>query len=94
MMRAVPENYSELSQEERGAYFSSTTPEYRASGRNGKRPKMANSPDLPTYSDESLALHFAERHEHELRYVAQWGRWLSCNPKWVTVSWATWRYPW
>jgi putative DNA primase/helicase len=30
----------------------------------------------PAFSEESLALLFAERHANELRYVAKWGRWL------------------
>jgi phage/plasmid-associated DNA primase len=31
----------------------------------------------PAYSDEALALRFAELHAADLRYVAGWGRWLS-----------------
>ena len=34
---------------------------------------------LPSTSEEALALAFAHRHEHELRYVAAWARWLSCD---------------
>lgn len=30
----------------------------------------------PAFSDEALALRFAEQHKDELRYVAKWGRWL------------------
>ncbi|HWK33955.1 MAG TPA: phage/plasmid primase, P4 family [Hyphomicrobium sp.] len=30
----------------------------------------------PAYSDDALALDFAERHAAELRYVAAWGKWL------------------
>jgi putative DNA primase/helicase len=30
----------------------------------------------PAFSDEALALRFAERHEYELRYVAVWSRWM------------------
>jgi putative DNA primase/helicase len=30
----------------------------------------------PAFSDEALALRFAERHQDELRFVAPWGRWL------------------
>jgi putative DNA primase/helicase len=30
----------------------------------------------PAFSDEALALRFATRHAHELRYVAAWSRWL------------------
>ncbi len=30
----------------------------------------------PEFSDEALALRFAEQHANDLRYVAAWGRWL------------------
>ena len=30
----------------------------------------------PAFSDEALALRFAEQHARELRYVAVWGKWL------------------
>jgi putative DNA primase/helicase len=33
----------------------------------------------PAFSDEALALRFAETHAGDLRYVAIWGRWLSFN---------------
>jgi putative DNA primase/helicase len=31
----------------------------------------------PAFSDEALALRFAERHSGDLRFVAAWGKWLS-----------------
>jgi len=31
----------------------------------------------PAFTDEALALRYAERHADNLRYVAAWGRWLS-----------------
>ena len=34
-------------------------------------------PRPPAFSDEALALRFAELHADDLRYVAAWGRWLS-----------------
>jgi len=30
----------------------------------------------PEFSDEALALHFAEKHADDLRYVAAWGKWF------------------
>lgn len=30
----------------------------------------------PQYADEALALRFTARHEHDLRFVNLWGRWL------------------
>jgi putative DNA primase/helicase len=37
----------------------------------------------PAFTDEALALRFAERHADDLRYVAAWGRWLS----WTGTHW-------
>jgi putative DNA primase/helicase len=37
----------------------------------------------PEFSDEALALRFAERHAADLRYVAAWGKWLV----WDGVRW-------
>jgi putative DNA primase/helicase len=37
----------------------------------------------PEFSDESLALRFAELHKNDLRYVAPWGRWLD----WDGMRW-------
>ena len=33
--------------------------------------------ELSPAAEESLALAYAERHAHELRYVAAWGRWMN-----------------
>jgi putative DNA primase/helicase len=30
----------------------------------------------PAFTDEALALRFAEQHRHELRYIAAWSRWM------------------
>ncbi|MFI5012036.1 MAG: phage/plasmid primase, P4 family [Hyphomicrobiales bacterium] len=37
----------------------------------------------PAYTDEALALEFAERHAGDLRYVAAWGKWLI----WTGTHW-------
>jgi putative DNA primase/helicase len=38
----------------------------------------------PEFTDEALALRFAERHAKDLRFVAAWGRWLFWNgQKWA-----------
>jgi putative DNA primase/helicase len=37
------------------------------------------------WSDDALALRFTERHEHDLRFVNLWGRWLIWNgQRWQT----------
>ena len=37
----------------------------------------------PAFSDEAVALRFAERHADDLRFVAAWGKWLS----WTGTHW-------
>lgn len=37
----------------------------------------------PQFSDEALALRFTEKHGHNLRYVAVWGKWFS----WSKAHW-------
>ena len=37
----------------------------------------------PAFSDEALALRFADRYAKDLRYVAEWGRWL----RWSGTHW-------
>jgi putative DNA primase/helicase len=54
--------------------------EYNA-GRAAQPPIEDARP--PAFSDEALALRFAERHGGELRYVAAWGRWL----RWDGTRW-------
>ena len=38
--------------------------------------ELQDSGELSPAAEESLALAYAERHTHELRYVAAWGRWM------------------
>src|SRR5262245_33746200 len=38
--------------------------------------EFQDSGELPAAAEESLALAFADRHAHELRYVAAWSRWM------------------
>ena len=42
-----------------------------------------DEPRPPAFSDEALALRFAEFHANDLRYVAAWGRWII----WDGISW-------
>ena len=43
----------------------------------------ASDPRPPAYTDEALALRFADQHADDLRYVAAWGRWLH----WTGTHW-------
>ena len=47
----------------------------QANGNAGGEETRESRP--PEFSDEALALRFAERHQHELRYVALWNKWLT-----------------
>lgn len=54
----------------------------------GDAPSPGNGEDAeparaPAYSDEALALRFAERHAGDFRYVAEWSKWLS----WARTHW-------
>jgi putative DNA primase/helicase len=40
--------------------------------------------EIPPTAEDSIALAFADRHAHELRYAAPWGRWLNFDK----VRWA------
>ena len=53
--------------------------------RSSKRPNGSDSVNqiAPAFSEEALALSFAERHGPTLRYVAKWGQWLS----WAETHW-------
>jgi putative DNA primase/helicase len=43
--------------------------------------KLQDEGELPAFAEEAIALEFADRHEHELRYVADWGHWLFYDGK-------------
>jgi putative DNA primase/helicase len=53
--------------------------------RRGKviplHPVEASQDRSPAFSDDELALSFADRHADDLRYVADWGRWLRWDGK-------------
>jgi putative DNA primase/helicase len=39
--------------------------------------ELQENGELPPNAEDAIALTFAERHAHELRYVAAWGQWLA-----------------
>jgi putative DNA primase/helicase len=45
--------------------------------------QTTSEPRPPVFSDEALALRFAERHAGDLRYVAAWSKWL----RWTGAVW-------
>jgi Primase C terminal 2 (PriCT-2)/D5 N terminal like/RepB DNA-primase from phage plasmid len=51
----------------------------------GDNEQLATTHHAPKFSEESLALQFAERHTATLRHVAKWGRWLQWDgTRWIT----------
>jgi putative DNA primase/helicase len=61
--------------EHRGGYFVAPLAANEAANADGKGRAEAE-PRPPAFTDEALALRFAEVHTTDLRYVAAWGRWL------------------
>jgi hypothetical protein len=53
-------------------------------GGGGGETRVVQEYRAPAFSEETLALTFAERHEPNLRYVAKWGSWM----KWDGTRWA------
>jgi putative DNA primase/helicase len=64
--------------------------EAKPNGGNARRAGVSGQPERPTvpqvdearppaFSDEALALRFAERHAHDLRFVAAWNKWIVWN---------------
>ena len=49
----------------------------------GQKDDRTFDPRPPAFADEALALHFAERHADDLRYVAAWSKWLA----WDGMRW-------
>lgn len=47
--------------------------------------KTDGDPRPPAFSDDALALRFADQHADDLRYVAKWGKWYS----WTGSHWRT-----
>ena len=55
------------------------TPERKARASKPKPTPTGNLHDVAPFSEEVLALTFADRHIDQLRFVADWGRWLNWN---------------
>jgi putative DNA primase/helicase len=69
-----------LSEEEWATHLAETGKQARR-----KTPTIAadEHPRPPNFSDEALALRFAERHSADLRYVAAWNKWV----RWHGARW-------
>ena len=57
--------------------------EARAKPNGAARPTLqpVGAARPPAFSDDALALRFAERHANDLRFVAAWSKWLSWTGK-------------
>jgi putative DNA primase/helicase len=54
-----------------------------AIGPKKRKPKPPGAERAPEFSEDRLALRFAERHGSDLRYVSAWGKWLA----WTGTHW-------
>jgi hypothetical protein len=48
----------------------------RSDGKTKTNTETSDTDELPSEAEDAIALVFAERHAHELRYVNAWGRWI------------------
>jgi putative DNA primase/helicase len=96
-MSAYPEGFHAWPLEERNAYFADEARAYDEKVKNRAALRLASTneppppppgepgddPRPPAFSDDALALRFAEQHANDLRFVAKWGQWLS----WTGTHW-------
>ena len=68
-----PKDYSSWTREKQNAWYAA----------NIASPVQEEIDRPPAFSDEALALRFAERHANDLRYVAAWSKWL----QWTGSYW-------
>ncbi len=68
---ARPADYHLWPREKQDAFFAD------AMKTGGADPDEDAAARPPAFSDEALALRFAERHAEDLRFVAAWGKWLA-----------------
>jgi hypothetical protein len=95
-MSEYPEGFFDWPLEKRNVFFAEKARQYEA--RRDDPPERAPPigeprrdngsgakplPVAPAFSDEALALRFAERHANDLRFVSAWGKWLS----WTGTHW-------
>jgi putative DNA primase/helicase len=70
--------------ERRNTYFAQASADHRERERaEAGAGQKSNGSMAPAFSDEALALLFAERHVGDLRFVAKWNTWLS----WTGTQW-------
>ena len=76
-MKAVPDINDTLRSQGPGAVLDrlGRAPQYNRGKVEGPLAE-GEEPRPPDFTDEALALRFAETHANDLRYVAAWGRWL------------------
>ena len=61
----------------------STVDHARARARGTRAKTPGDDPRPPAFSDDALALRFANQHADDLRFVAKWGQWFS----WTLAHW-------
>jgi phage/plasmid-associated DNA primase len=78
-----PEGFSAWPLDQRNAYFAKAAAAVRQQRSESDFSERREQGGIPTFSDEALALRFAEIHAGDLRYVAAWGKWI----QWTGSYW-------
>jgi hypothetical protein len=84
-----PADYPSWSSDRQNAWVRENDPELAralalSGDDEGEKPHPAARP--PEFSDEALALRFADRHAGDLRFVAAWSKWLISFRELMTIA--------
>jgi putative DNA primase/helicase len=78
-----PDHFDRRVEQSRRENATKRAAEVRAKPNGAARPRLqpVYAARPPAFSDDALALRFAERHANDLRFVAAWNKWLSWTGK-------------
>ena len=78
-----PDHFDRLVEQSRRKNATKRAAERAAKPNGAARPTLqpVDAARPPAFSDDALALRFAERHANDLRFVAAWSKWLSWTGK-------------
>ena len=78
-----PDHFDRPVEQSRRENATKRAAEARAKPSGAARPTLqpVDAARPPAFSDDALALRFAERHANDLRFVAAWNKWLSWTGK-------------
>jgi hypothetical protein len=73
--KPYPLDFADWPQDQRNEFFAKEARLYEETKKQD-RPRPNGHSAAAEFSEDSLALRFAELHRDKLRYVAAWGKWL------------------